>query len=223
MFCKVDVRWIYVLEGTKRQRKQRGGSLSGEDAGCVLVRGPSAAAHSLPGECPRPLSRAGHGEARRGGGRQPGGERANSRQLLARRSQPCPVLPGPGRCGAARVPAVKSRRGARSGERRPVTPPRGRDAPPSQSRVGVSWAASPGAASRTGLWVSARAPEHGRGGARPGYGMEATSCPLLPPEGGSPSGREPPRCGVPLRAVRHRRAGGHSAASMASIFPEKCH
>lgn len=161
MFCKVDVRWIYVLEETKRQRKQRGGSLSGEDAGCVLVRGPSPAAHSLPGECPRPLSRARHGEAPRGGGRHPGGERTNSRQLLAPRSQPC--LPGPGRCGSREISREISA-GREEWGRRPVTSPRGRSAPLGQSRVRVSWAASPGATSRTGslgVCVGTRVPPRG--------------------------------------------------------------
>lgn len=135
MFCKVDVRWIYVLEGTKRQRRQRGGSLSSKDAGCVLVRGPSAAAYPLPGECPRPLLRAREGGARPGGQHQPGGERANSGQVPAPRSQPCSFLPGSGRGREARGSSETSRRGAVGG--RPVTSsPRGRGAPPGEIGVG---------------------------------------------------------------------------------------
>lgn len=43
-------------------------------------------------------------------------------------------------------------------------------------------------------------------------------CSLL--EGGSPSGREPPLCATTGGAAQ---AGGHSAASTACIFREKCH
>lgn len=99
----MDVRWIYVLRGTKRQRRQHGGSLSGEDAGCVLVRGPPAAAHPLLGECTGRQRGAPENQQTHGSCRQPAAGQGWSGaglcgQLPAeeRRARPELLVPGEG-------------------------------------------------------------------------------------------------------------------------------
>lgn len=199
MFCKVDVRWIYVLEGTKRQRRQRGGSLSGEDAGCVLVRGPFAAAHPLPGECPRPLTRVGKGGARRVGSLvwwRTSKLTATTGALQPALPRPSGVGLGPGRGGAVVGRQLSVGRG---GGRPIASPPRGRGAPPGESRVMGSRAGSPGACGEN------RSAAAGAPAQTVGWRQLFALCSLLAM--GVPRERTNPPPRMPLRAARYRCAG----------------